>query len=101
MKNQLTLFFKFFLTFLKFDTVPFCIMSYFDHFRHFRIVLEFPNFLGRLLHVMINRTFQESNKNSIFHINVVFSRLVHVLFTKMTLRNVEILVNLQVILSIL
>ena len=49
----------------KFDTVPFCIISCFDHFFfHFRILLELP-ILGKILNV-INRTFQESNKNSIF-----------------------------------
>ena len=64
-------------------------MSYFDHFR---ILLEFwniPFVLGQVLHVIYIAHSKKVIRTLIFHFR--FSRFVHVLFTKITFKNVEIL----------
>ena len=51
----------------KFDTFPFCIMSYFDHFR---ILLEFwniPFVLGQVLHVIYIAHSKKVIRTLIFH----------------------------------
>ena len=65
-------------------------MSYFDHFR---ILLEFwniPLVLGQVLHVIYIAHSKKVIRTLTFHFR--FSRFVHVLFTKITFKNVEILV---------
>ena len=64
----------------KFDTVPFCIISYFDHFRHFRILLEFWNFLLVplvLLLGLVRHVISIAHSKKVIR-TLIFSRFVHV-----------------------